>query len=65
MLQTNYNIIDDFINLIDLSIQTGNINYVYNAIKKYKNLVNETYITWANNIIIELTQESIDTMVIN
>ena len=55
----------DFLYQIDLSIQTGNINYIKNAVKKYKNVLNEYYINWANNIIIQLTQEAIDEMVIS
>ena len=55
----------DFLYQIDLSIETGNINYIKNAIKKYKSVLNEYYINWANDIIIQLTEEAIDNMVIN
>ena len=64
MIQNNDCPEDDFIYQIDLSIQTGNINYIKNAIKKYQGLLSEYYINWANRVIIELTHEAIDEMVI-
>lgn len=65
MEQTNDNPEYDFIYQIDLSIQTGNINYIKNAIKRYKTVLSEYYIDWGNRIIMELTQESMNEMVIN
>tara|TARA_B100000900_G_scaffold400030_1_gene403228 strand:- start:905 stop:1102 length:198 start_codon:yes stop_codon:yes gene_type:complete len=62
---TNYYPFDDFLYQIDLSIQTGNINYIKNAIKQYKGLLSEYYIDWANRIIIELIEDSMNDMVIN
>jgi hypothetical protein len=55
----------DFLYQIDLSIQSGNINYIRNAIKKYKGILSEYYIDWGNRILMELTEESINEMVIN
>lgn len=46
MEQTNDNSEYDFLYQIDLSIQSGNINYIRNAIKKYKGVLNEYYIHW-------------------
>ena len=54
----------DFIYQIDLSIQTGDVKYIINAIKKYKSILSQNYIDWANRIIIDLTQEAIDEMII-
>ena len=55
---------DDFIYQIDLSIETGNINYIKTAVKKYKGLLSVYYIDWANKIMMDLIQESVDDMVI-
>tara|TARA_B100000424_G_scaffold260305_1_gene244020 strand:+ start:494 stop:691 length:198 start_codon:yes stop_codon:yes gene_type:complete len=65
MEETNLDVEYDFLYHIDLSIQSGNINYIKNAIKKYKNVLSEYYIDWGNKIIMELTEESINEMVIN
>ena len=65
MEETNLDVEYDFLYQIDLSIQSGNINYIKNAIKKYKNVLSEYYIDWGNKIIMELTEESINEMVIN
>ena len=59
---TNYTIYDDFLHCIDLSIETGDISYVKEAITKYKGILNQHYIDWGNRIIIELTTESIEEM---
>ena len=59
---TNYTIYDDFLHSIDLSIETGNISYVKEAMAKYKGILNQYYLDWANRIIIELTTESIEEM---
>ena len=64
MEQTNDNPEYDFLYQIDLSIQSGNINYIRNAIKKYKGILSEYYIDWGNRIIMELTEESMNEMVI-
>tara|TARA_Y100001970_G_scaffold290723_2_gene425474 strand:+ start:3318 stop:3518 length:201 start_codon:yes stop_codon:yes gene_type:complete len=58
----NYTIYDDFLHSIDLSIETGDINYVKEAIIKYKGILNQYYIDWGNRIIIELTTEAIEEM---
>jgi len=56
---------DDFIYQINLSIDSGNIIYIKNAIKKYKGVLSEYYIDWGNRIIVELMEESILEMNIN
>lgn len=49
---------------IDKSIETGDIIFIQNAIKKYKNILNQSYIDFANKIIIQLTEEKIENMTI-
>tara|TARA_B110000305_G_C19407410_1_gene623543 strand:- start:543 stop:818 length:276 start_codon:yes stop_codon:yes gene_type:complete len=58
----NDNAEDYFIYQIDLSIETGNINYIKNAVKKYKGLLSVYYIDWANRVMMDLIQESVDDM---
>ena len=65
MEQTNTDAAYDFLYQIDLSIQSGNINYIRNAIKNYQGILSEYYIDWGNRIIMQLTEESINEMVIN
>ena len=60
----NDTIIDDFIYQIDLSIETGDINYIKKSLIKYRGLLNETYIKWANTIMIQITQEQITEMTV-
>ena len=60
MKHNNYTSYDDFLYHIDLSIETGNIKYIKDAIIKYKGDLDQYYIDWGTRIIIELTQESIE-----
>jgi hypothetical protein len=53
---------DDFIYQIDLSIDSGNIIYIKNAIIKYELVLSKFYIDWANKIMIQLITEAIDEM---
>ncbi len=62
---SNYYYEDDFLYQIDLSIETGNINYIRNAIRQYKDVLSIYYIDWANRIIMELTEDSMNEMIIN
>ena len=62
---SNYYYEDDFLYQIDLSIETGNINYIRNAIRQYKDVLSINYIDWANRIIMELTEDSMNEMIIN
>ena len=48
---------DKFLFEIDKSIETGNYNIIISAIKLYKNLINDTYITMAERIYQELLCE--------
>tara|TARA_Y100000748_G_C15154864_1_gene355446 strand:+ start:188 stop:388 length:201 start_codon:yes stop_codon:yes gene_type:complete len=61
---TNDTLEDEFLYQIDLSIETGNILYIKNAIEKYKKVLSKFYIDWANEIIIQLVTENIDEIVI-
>ena len=60
----NQDIINNFESLIDLAINSGNIIYIKQAIDKYKNLIDNRYIIQANNLLIELTEEHFDEMII-
>tara|TARA_B100000424_G_C22634054_1_gene351127 strand:+ start:266 stop:562 length:297 start_codon:yes stop_codon:yes gene_type:complete len=53
---------DDFMYLIDLAIEHGDVYYIYSAIENYKNVINESYIKWANNLIIQIVEEKIEDM---
>ena len=60
MEDNNYTYYDDFLYHIDLSIETGNIKYIKDAIIKYKENLDQYYIDWGTRIIVELTQEAIE-----
>ena len=49
---------DQFMYLIDLAIEHGDVDYVYDAIENYKNVINESYIKWANNLLVEIVEEN-------
>ena len=51
---------DKFLYEIDKSIESGDINYIRNAIKNFKYKIDEKYITMANNMLIEILNEKID-----
>jgi hypothetical protein len=53
---------DQFMYLIDLAIEHGDVDYVYDAIENYKNVINESYIKWANNLLVEIVEEKIEDM---
>ena len=53
---------DDFMYLIDLAIEHGDVEYIYDAIENYKNVINESYIKWANNLVVEIVEEKIEDM---
>tara|TARA_B110000444_G_scaffold158224_3_gene147921 strand:+ start:4394 stop:4585 length:192 start_codon:yes stop_codon:yes gene_type:complete len=55
---------DDFLYLIDLTIESGDIIYIKNAIIKYENVLSKYYIDWGNQIIMDVTQEAIEEMII-
>jgi hypothetical protein len=49
---------------VEKAIDTGDIKFINNAIKNYGNLLNKSYIHWANLISSQIVQEQIEEMVI-
>lgn len=45
---------------IETAIDTGNINIIRNAINDYGHLLDNSYIVWANNIMIEILEEQME-----
>ena len=58
--ENNLTISDIFQFEIDKAIETGNINYIKQAITKYGNLVSQNDLLVANKIIIQLIEEKIE-----
>jgi len=52
--------IESFLLEIDKTIDTGNIIYINQAIIKYTNIIDKSYITWANSLIFEIIQEKLE-----
>lgn len=51
---------DEFNYYLDLGIEYGNINYIKEAISKFKGKIDPNYIKIANNLILEIIQEKIE-----
>jgi hypothetical protein len=45
---------------IETAIDTGNINIIRNAINDYGHLLDNSYIVWANRIMIEMLEEQME-----
>ena len=45
---------------IETAIDTGNINVIRKAISDYGHLLDNSYIAWANNIMIEMLEEQME-----
>lgn len=45
---------------IETAIDTGNINVIRKAISDYGHLLDNSYIVWANNIMIEMLEEQME-----
>ena len=58
----NDTIQDVFLYEIDKAIDSGNIIYIKNAIKDFGNLLDKSYIEWANSIALQIVEEKIDSM---
>ena len=58
--ENNLTISDIFQFEIDKAIETGNINYIKQAITQYGNLVSQNDLLVANKIIIQLIEEKIE-----
>jgi len=59
---SNDTIQDVFLYEIDKAIDSGNIMYIKNAIKDFGNLLDKSYIEWANSISLQIVEEKIDSM---
>lgn len=49
---------------VEKAIDNGDIKLINNAIKEYGHLLNSSYISWANNISLQIVEEQIEDMVI-
>ena len=58
----NDTIQDIFIYEIDKAIETGNINFIRNAIKDFGHLIDHSYVEWANSISLQIVEEKIEDM---
>jgi len=56
--------LDLFLCEIDKAISSGNIIYIENAIKKYKNVITKHYITWAQSITLQIIEEKLEDILI-
>ena len=45
---------------VETAIDTGNINVIRKAISDYGHLLDNSYIAWANNIMIEMLEEQME-----
>ena len=45
---------------IETAIDTGNINIIKNAISDYGNLLDNSYIVWANRIMVQMLEEQME-----
>tara|TARA_B100000035_G_C20795134_1_gene462929 strand:+ start:248 stop:478 length:231 start_codon:yes stop_codon:yes gene_type:complete len=59
---SNDTIYDAFLFEIDRAIDKGDINIIKNAIKDFGNLLDKSYIEWANSIALQIVEEKIDSM---
>ena len=56
--------LDLFLCEIDKAISTGNIRYIRNAITKYENIIDKSYILWASSIALQIVEEQLDELLI-
>jgi len=61
-LNPNDTIQDAFLYEIDQTIVTGDPKYIINAIKKYKNNIDNSYIVMATNVLNSLLEETLEEM---
>tara|TARA_B100001093_G_scaffold278358_1_gene266072 strand:- start:528 stop:830 length:303 start_codon:yes stop_codon:yes gene_type:complete len=47
---------------VEKAIDKGNINIIRNAIKDYGHLLDQSYISWANSISLQIVEEQIEEM---
>ena len=53
---------DQFMYLINLAIEYGNIDYIKQGINEYKDVIDHSYIENANNIMMQILEEQIEEM---
>ena len=56
--------LDLFLCEIDKAISTGNIRYIRNAITKYENIIDKSYILWASSIALQIVEEQLGEILI-
>ena len=59
---SNDNVYEQYLYEIDKSIETGNVNYIQDAIKAYKHDINEESIKLGNEIMMEILTEKMETL---
>lgn len=47
---------------VEKAIDIGNINIIRNAIKDYGHLLDQSYISWANSISLQIVEEQLEEM---
>ena len=58
----NDNLCDAFLYEIDKSVDSGNEQFILNAIKLYKGKISDCYIRMAQNILTNLVEEKVESM---
>ena len=61
---SNVTIYDDFLDLIDKSIISGNISFIENGLKMYGNRLHSDTIKMASNIIIQILEEKMEDFIL-
>jgi hypothetical protein len=51
--------LDVFLSEVDKAISSGNIKYIRNAITKYENILDKSYIVWASSIALQIVEEQL------
>lgn len=59
---SNDTVEEQFLYEIDRSIETGDSKYIISAIKKYYNLVSNSYIVMATDVLAQLAEETFENM---
>ena len=61
----NDNLADAFLYEIDKSVDSGNEKFILDAIKVYRDKIDESYIKMAQNMLTNLVEEKLDSMELN
>lgn len=62
MKDNNITYEDLFIIEIEKAIETGNIKLLKEAINDYNSVIDKSYITWANSLIMQIVEEDLENM---